>query len=277
MIRKTTLLLAIICLVFNSCSTDIEVNTPAFQATKNGELFRASIRKAVIHDDGSLVITGSLGPEHMSFTTTSTDLGKYRIGMETPNKASFQTDNGKFFIEDQESEGEIEITEILNNEVSGNFYFKNLKDTNGNSVDFLNGWFYKIPLENFVDETSQVINPCLLDASLTANIDGSEMITDNHTASIFGVDDVSVLIKASNDTEEITIVFPNNVTPGDYSLSGSGDYSATYSLNDDKSSALSGQLTITYHDTEIKCISGSFEFTTRSGVTVSEGSFDFGY
>lgn len=281
MTRITTLLLAIFCLVLNSCSTDIEVNTPALQAMKGDKLFRAQLRNAVIHDDGTLVISGVVGQESISFSTSEALTGKYKIGSETENKASFKSDENKFYIGDLQSEGEITITEVVDNEVSGKFYFKNLKDENGNTIDVSNGWFYRLPIENFVDPDIQPngeeINPCLLNASLTALVDGNEMISDDHTASVFGVEDVSVIIKANNENEEITIVFPIDVTPGNYSLTGSGDYSATYSLNNDKSSALSGQLTITSHDQETKCISGSFEFYSRSGVMVSEGLFDFGY
>jgi len=57
-IKKTTLLLATICLISNSCTTDIEINTPGLQATIDGKLFRPDIRKAIIHDDGSLEIVG---------------------------------------------------------------------------------------------------------------------------------------------------------------------------------------------------------------------------
>lgn len=281
MIKKTTLLFIGVYTILTSCTTDIEVNTPALEATKNGDLFRTNLKKAILHDNGSLVITGSVGTESISFTTPSTEKGKYKTGDQTILKANFNSNDGKFNIEDTQSEGEVIITEIHNNEVTGRFFFKNLKDSSGNTVDFTDGWFYRLPIENFVPSIAiadeNQINPCLLDASLTANVDGNEMISDDHYASVFGVDDVSVLITAVNDKEEITIVFPIDVAPGNYSLTGSGDYSATYSFNDDKSSALSGTLKITSHNTKSNCISGYFEFNTRSGKTITEGSFDFGY
>ncbi|MFD2563112.1 DUF6252 family protein [Aquimarina rubra] len=293
MIKKTTLVLAVICLIFNSCTTDVEFNTPGLQATIDGKLFRPDIRKAIIHDDGTLVIVGNTGTESISFTTSSTNIGTYRLEQQAINKVSFEEDNVKFISEDGITNGQIVITEIYNNQVSGNFYFEDLKGSNGKSMSFQNGWFYKLPIENFVpeveeeeeiiinveeeEEEEEEINPCLLDASLTAMINGNEMITDDHDAIPFGVNNPSILIKASNEDEEITIVFPIDVTVGTHSLTGSGEYSATYSLYNDKASAVSGRLTITSHDTETKCISGSFEFTTTSGVVVTEGLFEYGY
>ncbi|WP_074407190.1 MULTISPECIES: DUF6252 family protein [Aquimarina] len=279
MIKKITPLLAVICLFLTSCSTDIEINTPALQAKIDGELFRSSIKKAVIYEDGTLVISGSSGDKSISFTTTSTNIGTYKTALQTISKVSFQKNQTKFISKDGETEGEVSITEIYNNEISGNFHFKDLKDDNGNPVDFNNGWFYRLPLENgtIEEEVTQEINPCLLNASLTALVNNTEMITDNHTAKLFGVDDASILITATNETEEVNIVFMANVAPGTYPLTGSGNYSASYEVNNDKSSALSGTLIITSHDIETKCISGSFEFETRSGSQISQGSFDFGY
>ncbi|WP_034247078.1 DUF6252 family protein [Aquimarina atlantica] len=279
MIKKITPLMAVICLFLTSCSTDIEINTPALQAKIDGELFRSSIKKAVIYDDGTLVISGSSGDKSISFTTTSTNVGTYKTALQTISKVSFQKNQTKFISKDGETEGEVSITEIYNNEISGNFHFKDLKDDNGNPVNFNNGWFYRLPLENgtIEEEVPQEINPCLLNASLTALVNNTEMITDNHTAKLFGVDDASILITATNETEEVNIVFMANVAPGTYPLTGSGNYSASYEVNNDKSSALSGTLIITNHDIETKCISGSFEFETRSGSQISQGSFDFGY
>ncbi len=278
MIKITTPLLAVFCIFLNSCTTDVEINDPALQVKIDGEIFRSSIKKAVIHEDGTLVISGNTDDISISFTTVSSKVGTYKTVQQTLSKVSFQKNQAKFSAENEETEGTVNITEIHNNEISGNFNFYNLKDSNGNSVNFNDGWFYRLPLENAIEEeTIEEINPCLLNASLTASVDGNEMITDNHSAEIFGVENVSILIKATNEEGEITIVLPSDTLEGEYSLTGSGDYSATYTIGNDKSSALSGKLTIINHDTTTKCISGNFEFETRSGSQISEGFFEFGY
>jgi len=286
MIRTTTLLLAATLFIFNSCTTDIEVNTPALQATIDGDLFRPEIRKAILHDDGTLVISGNTDDKAISFSTSSTEIGTYKMAnqQQTIQKVSFQQEGSKFISEEGVSNGEIIITEIYNNEVSGNFYFRNLKSNNGKSMSFQNGWFYRLPIENFVSEDEvedpeNKINPCLLNASLTAKIDGIDMITDDHKAEPFGIlpPYPSIRITSSDESQDIEIVFSIDTDPGQYSLTGSGDYSATYSRNNEKSAAISGTLTITEHNKETKCLSGSFEFETASGVKITEGAFDYGY
>ncbi|MEW7290086.1 DUF6252 family protein [Aquimarina sp. 2304DJ70-9] len=277
---KTTTLLAVFCFIFTSCSTDIEINNPALQAKIDGEVFTSSIKRAVIYEDGTLVISGSADDKSISFTTSATKVGTYKMAQQSVNTVSFKKNQEEFTAKEGETDGTVNITEIHNNEISGNFYFNDLKDDNGNSMNFSDGWFYRIPLENGVIEEEVItpeINPCLLNASLTALVNGTEMITDNHSAEIFGVENVSILIKATNEEGEISMVFPSNITTGGYSLTGSGDYSATYTSSNNKSSALSGTLTITSHDAVTKCISGSFDFETRSGVQISQGIFEFGY
>ncbi len=284
MIKKITPLMAVFCLIFNSCTTDIEINSPALQATIDGKLFRPDIKKAILHDDGTLVIMGIANSEIISFTTSSLNEGTYKLSQQAISHASFEDNsaNSTFISKENISIGEVRITEIYNNEITGNFFFTNLKSDDGKSVSFQNGWFYRLPVENYEapkDEENNTINPCLLNASLTASIDGVEMITDDHQAAEFGVRPPypSIRITASDDAQDIEIVFSIDATPGQYSLSGSGEYSASYALNNEKTAAASGILTIVEHNQDTKCISGSFEFTTQSGVKVTGGNFDFGY
>ncbi|RZS99745.1 DUF6252 family protein [Aquimarina brevivitae] len=276
-----TLSFALCCLIFSaSCTTDIEVNSPALQATKSGELIRTFSKKAIVYDNGTLEIQGIVGDEAINFTIAEMNTGKYKIGDNNINIASYKNSIGKFISENDITDGEVVITSISNNEVSGEFYFRNLKDINGNRVDLMNGWFYRVPLENYSPEITINVeedNPCLLNASFTALVDGETLITDDHNARIIGAENASVIIEGLNENEEIAIVFPIDVQPGTYSFVGNGEFSATYGPLGSKSSALSGTLTITQHNQEDKCITGTFEFTTRSGYTITEGNFDFGY
>lgn len=275
--KKTTTLILLSFFIITSCSTDIEINTPALQASVEGELFRTDFKKAVIKDDGRLMIIGHSGTETIRFYTATTKEGKYKLGQSNV-ESSFETMDSKFLSTAEESEGEIVITEISNNEITGTFYFKDLKDTEGNTKSFSNGWFYKVPIgDETPEDTPEVPNPCLTNATLTANVDGTPIETDTHSAESFGTDNSSILIKAANFKEEITIIFPINAIPGTYSLTGSGDYSATYEYKKDKASAVSGEITIISHDQETRCISGTFYFSTGGDTEITEGVFDFGY
>lgn len=282
MIRTITIVCFFASLILSSCSTDVELNDPSLQAMLGEDFFRASTKKATIQDDGTLILSGLYDDQSVSFSTSTASTGKYKLGNGIKNKASLSINEYSLFLENEQSEGEIEITEVYNNAVSGTFYFRNLKDANGNSIDVTSGWFYRIPIDNYeapeiTTPTNPDINPCLDNASLTATIDGVPMNSSKHSAQVFGVNDDTVLIKAENISEEITLLFPIDTNTGMYPLAGSALYSASYSHENAASSASSGELTITTHDKESKCISGSFQFETRTGITISQGVFDFGY
>lgn len=284
MIYKIALPIVTLCLAFTSCTTDIEINTPALQATVDGELFRPDQKKAVIYPDGRLEIIGTNGFESMSFSTSSTDIGTYKSGNKQTNNVLFQLDKKTFQYKEGISIGQVTITSIEDNLVSGTFTFSNLENNDGTPMSFENGIFYRLPLENFVPETPQEddtppapINPCLQNAELNALVNGVPITTDTHQAKPFGVNNSSIRITAKNATDEIRIVFPIDAPVGEHDLSSSGFYTAAYSYNNDTSSAISGKLIITDHDTDSKCIAGSFEFATRQGDQITQGTFDYGY
>jgi len=267
MFRVILLFLTVSCFVVSSCTKDIVSNDPALQGQFDGEDFKSSIKQASIYDDGTLVIKGTDGNKSISFTIASLNKGTYKMS-QAVSQVSFQKEQAKFLVQDGETAGEVIITEIYDNKISGRFYFKNLKDSNGNISNFNNGLFYRLPITNGSFEDTEDINPCLKNASLTAVVDGSPLETTNHSAVEFGASNniSSIRITAVNLDSAIEIVFPINAAPGSYSLTGSGEYSATYTFKRDKSSTLNGTLVIQNHDIENKCISGTFEYETRSGI-----------
>ncbi|TYP77231.1 DUF6252 family protein [Aquimarina intermedia] len=283
MINKTTFLLFCLISTLLSCSNDIEVNTPGLQVAIDGELFISDIKEATLLDDGTIIISGSAGNKSLTITIPSSSVGSYKLDDQTHGEVAYTDASFKFLNKSGESSGTTTITNRTDNTISGTFNFINLKDEYGNAVTFQNGWFYRIPLIPGTiptPETSEeeiAINPCLLNASMTGLIDLTEFIGDTHEAVIIGVEDASLRITATNDDEVIELVVPIDVVSGEYSLSGSGQYSATYSLNKDKSAAQSGSITITNHDTTTRCVNGTFTFATRNQHEITEGTFDFGY
>ncbi|UZO81517.1 DUF6252 family protein [Aquimarina sp. ERC-38] len=285
MIQKITLFLFTTLLICTSCTEDIEINTPSLQAVVDGDLFHPSDRKAILHEDGLLEITGTTGNQTISISTYINKTGTYQVSTKSAKpfiqNINFTQQDISFAIEENTSEGEIIVTDIYDSYVSGSFTFTNLTSENGAAMTISNGWFYMLPIvyAGDIEEEEFNINPCLLNASLTAKIDGTELITDDHDAKPFGVREPfpSIRITATNGAQDIEIVFSVDAIPGTYDLTGSGDYSATYGNNKEKSAAISGTLTIVEHDKETKCINGIFEYETASGVRVTEGVFDYGY
>ncbi|WP_378186369.1 DUF6252 family protein [Aquimarina sp. W85] len=283
MIKKITFLLICFSLLSLSCTNDIEVNTPALQVAIDGQLFNSTIKEAKLLDDGTILIYGSSEKQSLQITLPSSSIGDYKLDDQIREEVAYYYDSRKFISKTGESSGIAKITNRTDNTISGTFNFTNLKDRHGNTISFQNGWFYRIPLVPGTVETlittpeEALINPCLLNASMTALVNTEEFIGDTHEATVIGVEDASIRITSVNDNETIEILLPFKVTSGQYTLSGFGQYSATYSLHKDKSAAQTGTLKILAHDTSVKCISGSFSFTTRSQHNIKEGTFDFGY
>ncbi len=280
--RRTTLLACICIVLLSACTTDIEVNNPGLQAMVDGELFRSASKRAILYPDGKLVITGTNGDQTMSFTTVAPDVGTYQFSKQTISDVTFQKNNKKFASTNDLSDGKVVISEVYNNEITGQFFFNDLQDADGSMMHFRDGWFYRLPIENYVPIANEVVseaNPCLLNASLTATVDGFAITTTTHTAVPFGIKPPypAIRITATDGNHGIEIIFAITSTPGQYKLEGAGDYNASCSFNNVKSAAREGTLTIIEHNQETKCISGSFEFTTRSGVVITDGQFDFGY
>lgn len=283
MIKKITLILAVASFIFTSCTSDIEVNAPSLQATMNGELFRPLDKKAILHDDGRLEITGNIGNKSISIFTYVGTKGTYKIAEKSTEngieKISFNNEKNQFLLESGISSGEVTITDMYKDYVSGSFYFEDLISEDGTSINIQNGWFYMLPIELASDQIDEDINPCLANATLTAKANGTDIITTFHDATPFGVREPypSIRIKASDQIQSIEIVFSVDALPGTYDLTGSGDYSATYTIDNTKSAATSGTLTILEHNKETKCLNGTFEYTTASGDVITEGVFSYGY
>ncbi len=263
-------LLAIVVL-FASCVTDTEVNNPALQAAKNDKLFKTDIRKAILGNDGSITISGSSLSESINIIVSDAQEGTYTFGNSFNDVATFLTFDQIFYTTGTGGNGTIEITDISNNEISGSFRFNALKNGSGEILNFQKGWFYKIPIENASGDTDS--RTCEL-SSMTATIDDHTLTTDSHLVQNLGD---FLLAKGTTPQEEITLFFPINITVGDYPLSSSGNYSATYEINNDRASAVSGTLTIVSHDIETQCITGDFNYVTTTGVQVTNGHFEFGY
>ena len=285
MIRKIIFFISLFLVFLTSCTHDVEINTPALQAVVNGDLFDPSSRKAILHEDGLLEITGTTGNQTITISTYTSKTGTFQISKKSANSTiqniNFTNKDLSFAVEENASEGEIIITDMYDSYVSGSFTFKNLTASSGETVTISNGWFYMLPIvyASDIKEEEPKINPCLLNASLTAKVDGVDLITDDHDAKPFGVREPfpSIRITATNGAQDIEIVFSVDAEAGTYDLTGSGDYSATYGDSNQKSAAISGTLTILTHDKETKCISGTFEYETASGIKITEGEFDYGY
>lgn len=146
--KKIVALLALV-LVVTSCSEDVKVNSPAFQANKNNAFWQANSMSAFA-DAGGLTIMAAVGSEIVTLHTPSSAAGNYTLGLNNVNVATFESTAapGAYF-ETAAGVGSGTITLSANQTpgtITGKFEFI-AEDEDGNEVNFTIGDFYKIPIQ----------------------------------------------------------------------------------------------------------------------------------
>lgn len=153
---KKFLSLLVLLVAFSSCEEDVQFNTPAVQALKDNELWKATEYKAILVG-GSLTIEATNGFETVVLRTVSSTPGmSFQLGINDSNKATYSldadglsydyqtgTDLGNGLIEISDNPNETDITKGY---ISGTFRF-NASDEFGEFVNFQNGFFYKVPIQ----------------------------------------------------------------------------------------------------------------------------------
>jgi hypothetical protein len=141
---------------FISCQEDIKFNTPTFQGVKDNEFWRAVSYEATLSNTNALTLKAYTRNEIVTLKTNSIAINRYVLGTDTSNTATYEITNKTetmiFSTRTNFGNGEIVISEYdaVNKTVSGTFIF-NIDSTENNplfasSVNFQNGFFYKIPI-----------------------------------------------------------------------------------------------------------------------------------
>ncbi len=153
---KKFLSLLVLLVAFSSCEEDVQFNTPAVQALKDNELWKATEYKAILVG-GSLTIEATNGFETVVLRTVSSTPGmSFQLGVNDSNRATYSLDADGLSYDYQTGtdlgDGLIEIsdnpdeTDIAKGYISGTFRF-NASDEFGELVNFQNGFFYKVPIQ----------------------------------------------------------------------------------------------------------------------------------
>lgn len=93
---KKIILLIFVGALFLSCENDVQTNSPAFEAQKNYNFWRASETKVSLNTSGQLVITALSGFETVVMKTAANAVGTYEFGTtNTNNFASYTLDKSQ--------------------------------------------------------------------------------------------------------------------------------------------------------------------------------------
>ncbi|WP_435136736.1 DUF6252 family protein [Formosa sp. A9] len=154
--------LLVISVCISSCGDDIEFNSPAFQADKDGVLWKSQSRQAR-NDDGGITVSGKLGSETVALSIPSATIDTFQLGAGKIANANYTNASDTLYStlynpvddpstpEDESlvyyAEGEIVIDDIntTENYVSGSFWFTAYDGLGEHGVNFNKGVFYRVP------------------------------------------------------------------------------------------------------------------------------------
>ncbi len=264
---------AFIALSLFSCESNLEDNNiPAIQAVRNGEFFKATQMSAVNNADGTVSIIGQNQLERLEFSLSSGAAGTYPLGAGSENAAlytfnstdTFSTATGNGTGRVVISPGSPEGT------ISGTFDFVSYLPNNADSLYMRRGVIFQVLFGGTIGSGGGVGTRVF-----TATVDGTlfspQVISPVVTAG-------SITILAARQTAQISIAFPETITPGNYPF-GTAGVSATYINNGTPANAISGNLIITNANQTANTVDGTFNFMTGppNNFNVTNGAFSVSY
>lgn len=167
--RKFALFLMTIGVLLSTydCAENIEFNSPAIQAFKENDVWRARYHAADI-DFGGFVIEGGVNGETVQLITATDTRGTFELGgEENANIAIFRDSEGIVYSTANEpdpelsvypAEGQIIVENITSadpKEIIGTFWFTAYSADGTQAINFNRGNFYKVPI---VGGLSQINN-----------------------------------------------------------------------------------------------------------------------
>ena len=151
---KKILSILVLALVFASCEDEVRFSNPSVQGEKDNEFWRASDYNATVIG-GALTVYAYTPYEILTLTTSSTAPGKYTLGVNELNKASYSTEidgsRSTYTTGTGIGDGEIEIAQQQEaGTITGKFKFNAHATTDpiaGLVVNFQYGVFYRVPIQ----------------------------------------------------------------------------------------------------------------------------------
>jgi len=252
-----------------SCGNDIQFNSPALQGTKNYNFWRARDIQAALLENGGIRIIGGNFDETLTLNLEGNDEGSYVLGSNSMNSATFEGNDLKTYNTSNNGDGEIilEDYDITDLTITGTFKFNSFSG-DASIVNFINGVFYKIPIENAVTANQTLINK--FNATVNSNTTEIEDI-----ATLVGDNELKIMATYS-DNSSIEMHMPKFITLGSHTLNATTEIYANYVYPDGTVSASQyGTMIILEHDLQFKKLKGSFSFNTGHpyNLYITNGNF----
>lgn len=204
--------------------------------------------------------------------------GVYDLGFGSANNAAYTLMNGSMpWLTNGNASctGTMKVTAIntSSKKMSGTFSFKAFNSLTNTFVNITDGVFTNVTYTSSLSGTTNIFN---------VKIDGVNWVP---SFIIGAASNGDISIDAVNTTgdKSVTLVFPETITPGSYTLDGTS-YIGSYSPNlSTFTISTSGTLVISSHNTSTGNIVGTFNFVAQdlssggSSYNLTNGSFSVNY
>jgi hypothetical protein len=264
---------AVIALSLFSCERNLEDdNTPAIQAVRNGEFFKATQMSAVNNADGSVSIIGINQLERLEIQIESGAAGTYPLGFGSENTALYTFNSAnEFSTNTGNGTGRVVISSNSPmGTISGTFDFVSYLPNDADSLYMRRGMVFQVPFNGDLGTGGGTATNML-----TATVDGT-LFTPAAVLPLTTGGQITVL--AAAQTVQISLNFPETITSGNYPF-GAGNVNAAYINNGAQSPAISGSLVVTAANQTANTVNATFSFTTGppNNFSVTNGSFSITY
>ncbi|HLZ16647.1 MAG TPA: DUF6252 family protein [Cyclobacteriaceae bacterium] len=293
-VRLVHIVLFFISLVNFACRKEVSVETSNglsgnFRAVIDGKAWiAADSEKSATILGGLINITGiSADNQQLSITLDDTALGTYTLNQSSTSLAAFaNNDSSGFFAfttnggsDTTQAGGTVSITAIdkVNKTITGVFSFKVFRDIDKRQKVITQGVFYKLPYVSSLPPSNGT-------DTMTATIDGAPWVGQSISA-VALTGQIAISGSKLDGTQAVTLVMPQNITPGSYALDFTGlTYIGLYNPTPTSAFASSmGTLVILDNNASTSRIKGNFNFQAADPIgtnlphVVAQGYFSVQY
>ena len=263
--KRFFLLFALALVTLTSCE-NVQDNQTSIQATVDNTAFNALYATSDINEDGSLDIQTSSDSRVITIHLGNTTSDRFQLGGTSGHYATFTDVHGNVYTTEGNGNGFVEITDrcVPCGTINGRFNFTAVLP-GIDTVEVSNGMFVDIAIgtpESEVDTRNKF--EAQIDTASFNPVTVNTINTGNF-----------LLIEGQKGSTSLIIRVPITVQQGDYNLVAGG-FNATMVEGLITQDASNGSITITSHNSDLKTMTGTFNFQVGS-TEISQGVFDVKY
>jgi hypothetical protein len=263
--KRFFLLFALALVTLTSCE-NVQDNQTSVQATVDNTAFNALYATSDINEDGSIDIQTSSDSRVITIHLSNTTADRFQLGGTSGHYATFTDVHGNVYTTEGNGNGFVEITDrcVPCGTINGRFNFTAVLP-GIDTVEVSNGMFVDIAIgtpESEVDTRNKF--EAQIDTASFNPVTVNTINTGNF-----------LLIEGQKGSTSLIIRVPITVQQGDYNLVAGG-FNATMVEGLITQDANSGSITITSHNSDLKTMTGTFNFQVGS-TEISQGVFDVKY